>query len=394
MRIGHLPAARITVRMTAGIAAGALAVLVTGLSGAAHAAHAAPTRPAAALPQTFRVQSCSGNSFCLATGSKPGPKFVALNEVWNGKTWRILPTPVNYGDQITCVNATFCLAATYTGKGHVGGEYEWNGRTWRLFKPQPPNEGITCLSAKFCVGMNNDQDGEVYWTGGATWQNMPGTDIGCGGAWCGISWFSCSSTTICEDEGSYCGDDDCDDGTFDYTDFWNGVTWSSPDFPGPAFDGQRACAGRAFCMVLNPPSAAAITNNWGQSWQSASVNLTTACHHLTSCVNPTKLACSSAHFCLAFLANNPAGALVWNGAKWGATKLPVVAGRLPTLTDLFCGSSTNCVATGTYQVNPRSGPKPVADHWNGKAWTVTSIAKVRAGYRLGAAGIPGRTPWR
>lgn len=358
------------------------AALVTGLGSSAQAAQATrvrpatQARPAAALPKLFRVQSCSGNSFCLAVGYKPGPSFVPLVQKWNGKTWRSMPTPVGYGGQITCGAAKFCLAGTFTGKGHVGGEYQWNGRTWRLFKPQPPNDGITCLSTKFCAGLDNDRTAEVYWTGGSTWQIMPGTDSGCGGAWCGFSFFSCSSATICEDEGSYCNDDDCDNGETDYTDFWNGVTWSSPDFPGPDFDGLQACAGRAFCMVLNPPKEAAITNNWGATWQSAAVNLTTACHHLTSCVDPAHMACSSAHFCMAFPASNASGALVWNGAKWGATKLPLIAGRPPTLTDLFCGSPTNCMATGTYQVNPRSGPKPVADHWNGKTWTVTSIAKV------------------
>lgn len=371
MRIGLFLTSRVTVRIAAGMAAAAVAVL-SGLGSSAQAASAAHGRPAAALPQTFRVQSCRGSSFCLATGSKPGPKFVPVNEEWNGKTWRILPNPVNYGDLITCVKATFCLAGTYGSHAHVGGEYKWNGRAWHLFKPQPPTEALTCLSTRFCVGLGNSS--EIYWTGG-TWQNMPGADAGCGGAWCGISSFSCSSTTICQDEGTECDDDGCDNGETTYTDFWNGVTWSSPGIPGPGFYGVQACAGRAFCMVLDAPTAAAITNDWGQTWQVAKVNLATACHHLTDCGGQARLACGSAHFCMAFLAQNPVGALVWNGAKWGATKLPLLAGRRPELTELFCGSPTNCMATGTYQVNPRGGPKPVAEHWNGKAWSITSIAK-------------------
>ena len=359
------------------LAAGVASALVTGLSGSAQAAQATPTRPAASLPQTFSVQSCTGNSFCVAVGAKPGHSFKPVVEEWNGKTWRIMSTPVNFSGAITCVGATFCLANSYTYKGRTGGEFQWNGRTWRRFKAQPLNGGISCLTVKFCVGMDNNlpPDAEVYWTGGKTWQNMPGTDAGCGGAWCDISEFSCSSATLCQDQGSYCNDSGCDNGTSYFTDFWNGVSWSSPDFDGPGFGGLQACAGRAFCMELDPPKAAAITNNWGQTWHSAKVNLATACHHLARCVNRNTLACSSAHFCMAFLDQVPVGALVWNGAKWSATKMPRAAGRLPNLTDLSCGSPTNCMATGTYQTTPVGTPKSVAEHWNGKAWTVTSIAK-------------------
>ena len=195
--------------------------------------------------------------------------------------------------------------------------------------------------------------------------------LACGGAWCDISEFSCSSATLCQDQGNYCNDSGCDNGTSYFTDFWNGVSWSSPDFGGPGFGGLQACACRAFCMELDPPKAAAITNNWGKTWQSAKVNLATACHHLARCVNRDTLACSSAHFCMAFLDQVPVGALVWNGAKWSATKMPHAARRLPNLTDLSCGSPTNCMATGTYQTTPVGTPKSVAEHWNGKAWTVT-----------------------
>jgi hypothetical protein len=361
--------------------AGVAAALLTGLGGSAQAALAAqavPTRPTATRPQTFNVESCTGNSFCLATGAKPGHGFVPIAEEWNGKTWRNMSLPIDYNGNITCAGATFCLAGSYTVSGHTGGEFRWNGKTWRRFKPQPPNSGISCLTTKFCVGMNSgDQlpDEEVFWTGGKTWQGMPGSDGGCGGAWCDITSFGCSSATFCQDSGNYCNDSGCDNGTSYFTDFWNGVTWSSPGINGPGFGGLQACAGRAFCMTLDPPKAA-ITNDWGQTWQSAKANLATACHHLRSCVlNEGNLACSSAHFCMAFLGQVPSSALFWNGTKWDTAKMPHAAGRLANLTGLVCGSPVNCTATGTYQTSPVGSPKPVAEHWNGKAWTVTSIAK-------------------
>jgi hypothetical protein len=128
-------------------------------------------------------------------------------------------------------------------------------------------------------------------------------------------------------------------------------------------------------MILDPPKHAAITNDWGQTWQSASANLATACHHLISCAFPIDLACGSARFCLALPSADPNGALVWNGVKWGFATLASVRGHLPKLTALACGSARNCIATGTYQVNPRATPAPIAERWTGKAWTVTPIAK-------------------
>lgn len=225
------------------LAAGAAAALVAGLGGGAQAAQAAQTahvaqagptvRAASAAPATaqptLNVVSCTGSSFCWGAGTQPGHGFVPLIEEWTGKTWRIIPNPKGYTGQITCGGPAFCLAVVPTGKGHARyKDVRWNGRSWVQFKPQPPAPNVNCLSPTFCtVLLSGDQfpDEELSWTGGTTtWQNMPGTDAGCGGAWCDITQFSCGSATNCQDSGNYCGDSDCDSGTFNYSDVWNGTT--------------------------------------------------------------------------------------------------------------------------------------------------------------------------
>ncbi len=127
-------------------------------------------------------------------------------------------------------------------------------------------------------------------------------------------------------------------------------------------------------MNLRLPDSASISNDWGKTSHSASVHLAASCRKLAGCTFSTRTVCASSRFCMALPGQDPTGALVWNGAKWGIARLALISGHLPKLTNLACGSPRNCVATGTYQLNPRSAPKPIAEHWNGKAWQVTRIA--------------------
>jgi hypothetical protein len=347
-------------------------ILAAGLSGTAYAGQ---THAAAAAPPVLSVASCTGSSFCLATGSysKAGHSNIPLLEEWNGKAWRMLPVPHGFQGGITCTGLSFCLAAGTSANGK-GQEDAWNGRTWRKFGAQPPNSGVQCLSRAFCVALSGGI--EVYWTGGGKWQAMPGTSPDCGGAWCTIITWGCASTTDCWDSGSYCGDSDCDSGTFYYTDVWNGVTWTETSIsdPYPVYFTNQACAGRAFCMSLQLPSQASVTYNWGNTWQSATAHLATACSHLTFCRSLNLLACGSAQLCMALPAKAKTGTLTWNGSEWGFAPLAWAGGYLPTLTGLSCGSSRNCVATGTYQLGSGGSPRPVAEHWNGKAWHLTRLA--------------------
>jgi hypothetical protein len=353
------------------LAAGATLALVAGLS--AQTVQAASAGPKAGAPPVINVQSCTGASFCLLTGFKPAHRFASFIELWNGKAWRLIPNPASYHGQITCGGPTFCLAVTDPPQ-KPGREIRWNGKAWKQFSPQPPVLGVVCMSPKFCATSNdNDEVDGTYWNG-KVWQDMPeGNGAGCGGAFCTTEGFGCASATICWSDGQYCGDGDCDDGNFFWNDVWNGTAFDpGPDLSGPGSD--DACTGQAFCLILDPPTAT-ITDNLFQTSQDASVNLVTACRHLSSCALPTRPACGSPHFCLALPSQDPSGTLAWNGKKWGVAALALVGGHLPKLTDLVCGSPANCVATGTYQLSPRGAPQPVAEHWNGKAWKVTAIAK-------------------
>jgi hypothetical protein len=361
--------------LVAGLGGNAQAQIVSHAAWAGRAVTAAPARPATASPPALFVQSCTGRSFCLATGtySKPGHGLTSFIEEWNGKTWRIIRNPNGFSGNVTCGTPTFCLAGGSSAKGRSV-EFEWNGKSWHRFTAQPPDSWVTCLSARFCVTLTGGQfyNQEMYWTGGTTWSAMPETGIGCGGAWCQTTSFSCGSATNCSDTGDYCGDSDCDNGIFNWADVWNGTVWNDNTSNGPGFGGDLACAGRSFCMTVNPAQAA-ISDDWQQTWHSASEHLTAACHKLGNCGFPTRPVCASSTFCMALPGQDPTGALIWNGTKWAAARLALIGSHLPKMSGLACGTPANCVATGSYQATPRSTPKPIAEHWNGTTWQVTKV---------------------
>jgi hypothetical protein len=71
---------------------------------------------------------------------------------------------------------------------------------------------------------------------------------------------------------------------------------------------------------------------------------------------------------------------VWNGVDWTISS-PVTAAdsSYSTLSGISCGSSTSCVAVG-FQINPIGLELPLAETWNGMAWSVQSPANPIGGY--------------
>lgn len=350
------------------------AALITGLGGGALAAQSAQAAQSAGPPSIGAV-TCIGNSFCLGTGTyTKASKVIPLSEEWNGKAWRIIPSPSGYQSDITCGGPSFCLASTAHGKKNPPQEVVWNGKTWSLLSAQPPAFDISCFSPTFCAILNPPEGGDgAYWNG-KTWQGMPtGSGGGCGGAWCTYTGVGCASASICWNDGNDCATTDCDGGLIYFSDIWNGTDWNSGN---GAVDGNSglACTGRSFCLELNPPNGASITRDWGNTWQGASANLAAACHHLTACGFPPNSSCGSPHFCLALPAGSSGGALVWNGKKWGVAKLARVSGHRPAFTRPSCGSPRNCMVTGTYQLTKKGAAIPVVERWNGKTWQVTRVA--------------------
>jgi hypothetical protein len=70
----------------------------------------------------------------------------------------------------------------------------------------------------------------------------------------------------------------------------------------------------------------------------------------------------------------------WNGSRWTVIRIPSLPrSSWAELVSIWCGDRTDCTAVGGYI--PRAvdaQERPLAEHWNGHAWTVDHVPNPRA----------------
>lgn len=121
---------------------------------------------AAASTETTNVLtgvSCTSASFCAAVGDQnldTDAGVSTLAELWNGSSWRIVPSPNPAGtaddalNAVSCVGPSFCLAV---GGGDTSTlVVAWNGFTWNAVPAALPAGADTGgnLTAVSCVSAN------------------------------------------------------------------------------------------------------------------------------------------------------------------------------------------------------------------------------------------------
>jgi hypothetical protein len=107
--------------------------------------------------------SCATKTACVAVGfSIKSGKIRSLGEHWDGKTWKVTPTPNPAGQQtiqlnaVSCRSATFCLATGTFAEGTFAAT--WNGKSWGPTAPVPNAKGaihaslsgVSCSTSKSC----------------------------------------------------------------------------------------------------------------------------------------------------------------------------------------------------------------------------------------------------
>ncbi|MGH9170119.1 MAG: hypothetical protein ACRD0Z_04525 [Acidimicrobiales bacterium] len=107
--------------------------------------------------------SCSKPRACVAVGT--GLQHSALTELWNGSSWRVQGTPTVASSPglaltgVSCTSPDSCYAVGYQGVGTYEGTSglaeNWNGKYWKVRPtPTPPDSGgnsqldsISCIQA-------------------------------------------------------------------------------------------------------------------------------------------------------------------------------------------------------------------------------------------------------
>jgi hypothetical protein len=179
----------------------------------------APPPQGTQVSVTIAGVSCASADSCVAVGNysypitaQPSPNFrdKTLAELWNGRSWRLLPTAnvshVNALTAVSCVSAGDCTAV-----GANQGQYplaeHWNGSTWRVESmPTVSSIGylqltsVSCPAAHFCVAAGTYQVQAVAETwNGTKWRltELPQPPQSPDSEYAELNSVSCASTRVC-----------------------------------------------------------------------------------------------------------------------------------------------------------------------------------------------------
>jgi hypothetical protein len=186
--------------------------------------------------------SCAGPNACTAAGQQfTAAGSVPLVERWDGRRWRVQETPVPPGASfsllggVSCASRQDCTAVgLYAGGGgfHTLAE-RWDGRVWRIEPTPDPVAtsqisliGVSCARPRVCTAVGFSQTGDTFDTLAERSQ---------GGAWAiqptpsparisVLSGVSCPAPRVCVAVGT-------GDGTL--AERWSGGAWAIEPIPDP-----------------------------------------------------------------------------------------------------------------------------------------------------------------
>jgi hypothetical protein len=134
--------------------------------------------PAGSAAGDFAAVSCTAAGACVAVGNSvlSTGRELALAESWNGKTWRIVPTPNPSGAQavflngVSCTSASACVAVGDFDRHTSGGPQlalaeSWNGKVWTIEQvpgqahasayPSDYLQAVSCAAASSCTAVGS-----------------------------------------------------------------------------------------------------------------------------------------------------------------------------------------------------------------------------------------------
>jgi hypothetical protein len=235
---------------------------------------------------------------------------------------------------------------------------------------------VSCPVKDYCVAVGTADIATGFepfaelWDG-TGWTLLPTPAPPAGGSQLLLNGVSCLHPTFCLAYGYYYG--------FYYqpvTERWNGTTWTPLTVPEPSGVTSAdltgvSCVSDTDCLAVGSVNQGpeGSVGPFADSWNGKTWTLLTAPMPSTGAV-----ACPAATFCEVVGGTEPAAAESWNGTAWTAQSLSLPAGAtLSSLSSVWCGSPTDCVAVGNYKQGPFH---PLAELWNGTAWTRMPTAQI------------------
>jgi hypothetical protein len=455
--------------------AGVIVPLAESWNGMSWTVQAAAAPPGAVSSALFAI-ACPAASACRAVGEEvlfTGQVFT-LAERWDGRNWAIQPSP-NPGRAVD--SALFAVSCPTASTCTAGGAFEGSngitatlaerqdGTRWAIQRTPGPAgavtgelEGMSCTSAAACTGTGFSTSAAGTTTtlaegwDGTRWAIEPTPSPG-GTAGSALNAISCLSAVKCTAAGGFA----TATGALTLAETWNGTNWARQATPNPAqavvsdftsvscparsscvaagfqegrvgtaFPLAEGRAGRAWAVqaAANPAGArpseliavscpsredcmavglyartAVITplaEQWnGSRWQvqpaAAPIDSPAASLHGVSCASPT--ACIAVGFSY-LRGESPSVPLAeaWNGSAWSIQRVPLPNGaQQASLYAVACSSADACTAVGNYD-NHAGIPAGLVERWNGTRWTIQGNARpAKFSFLLGVACPGART---
>ena len=347
--------------------------------------------------------SCTSATTCVAVGDYINNSFtyVSLAEQWNGTSWTLQTTPNPTGAfllQVTglsCSTAGSCTAVGWTDAGALA--LRLHGGTWRL-EPTPPPSGppfvtpmlnaVSCASGAACLSVGSFAGTLAESWNGTAWA-LQSTPNAPGVLNSQLAAVSCGNPTSCVAVGTQ---QTAAGGQVSLAENWNGSLWrmqSTPSVAGAltiALNGV-ACTAATACTAVGWFDSAAgtqvpLAERWnGHVWSIQLMPVPSGAGQSSL----SGVSCASAVMCVAVGSSRNAighqSPLVerWNGTVWTIATVPTPASSLQArLSAVSCASTTACVTVGEFLngsilVGRGHAHQPMADVWNGVAWTAEAI---------------------
>jgi hypothetical protein len=366
-------------RGAAALAALAIVAAVAFLSAAAQASPRPVTAVRTGNPPYAQLASvsCPSARDCVAVGfhtASSAPTLYPLAERWNGRSWRLLETPVIPAVLlgVACPRLDRCVAvgSRENSDGTEGSPLAatWNGRSWRIRKTAavPGNFKVTNLSAISCTSRRRCIATSGYGGGDPTLSSAVER-------WNGRRWHlrtvfgqsslngvSCLSVITCLSAGSTspASDSFVPFAAANTTGQWQAL----PTPPGDNGDLSTSlsgvsCPAVSLCMAVG---SGMLIDQWnGSAWS----QLTTP-----GLGQLAGVSCASTSVCVAAGQDgqSQAAAQVWDGTAWHT--VPTVHTTAPSLLSaIWCSGPKRCMAVG-YRGTPFTR-QTLAERWNGTSWS-------------------------
>jgi len=371
----------------------------------------AAAKPAGATASALGAVSCSSATACVAVGSYASSSKASqtLAEAWDGTRWRIQATANPAGSAfllgVSCRSATACLAVGYStpmpGTSDQMLAEAWDGTAWTIQAAANPAgatasmlNAVSCTAARTCTAVG-------------LFTNASGTDVTLAEAWDGTAWtiqstanppratfselsgVSCTAASACTAVGNTASQS----ASSSLAETWDGTAWTIQPTPNPAGGANSSlvavsCASARACNAVGfSPDGAILAEHWdGTSW---TISVTPSPPgRPTSFLNA--VSCATATTCIAVGNFNSSAvnletlAEIWNGTAWTIqTTANAIGATDNALIAVSCTSATACTSVG-YYTNRSGTTRPLAERWDGSAWTFQDVANPAGDMALNA----------